>query len=123
RLEPKGFTHVHHLFLPRQAHSLAALWRRALSEPDSDTRRMLLFWVEQAIWGMSVLNRYQPIQQGRPGGSQVNRQLTGVYYVGSQIAEVSPTYNLTNKLDRLVRHAFSPMVSRRGEVAITTGDC
>ena len=29
RLAPKGFTHLHHLFLPRAAHALAALWRRA----------------------------------------------------------------------------------------------
>ena len=27
RLAPKGFTHVHHLFLPRAAQALAALWR------------------------------------------------------------------------------------------------
>lgn len=67
---------------------------------------MLLFFGEQAIWGLSVLNRYQPIQQGRPGGSQVNRQLTGVYYVGSQHAECSPAYNLGLKLGRLVK-AFS----------------
>ena len=28
RLAPKGFTHVHHLFLSRATHALAALWRR-----------------------------------------------------------------------------------------------
>ena len=109
RLAPKGITHTHHFFLPRAAHALAAMWRRADAHPDSRVRRMLLYFVEQAIWGMSILNRYQPIQHGRLGGSQVNRQLTGVYYVASQIAEVSPRYNLGNKLSRLVK-AFGDLL-------------
>ena len=109
RLAPKGITHTHHFFLPRAAHALAAMWRRADAYSDSRVRRMLLYFVEQAIWGMSILNRYQPIQHGRLGGSQVNRQLTGVYYVASQIAEVSPRYNLGNKLSRLVK-AFGDLL-------------
>ncbi len=60
RLEPKGFTNSHHFFLPRAAHSLAALWRKANAHPDIRIRHMLLFFVEQAIWGLSVLNRYGP---------------------------------------------------------------
>ena len=74
RLAPKGFTHVHHLFLPRAAHALAALWRRAGTCEDRRLRNVLLFFVEQAIWGMSTLNRYGPSHF-----SQVNRQLSGVY--------------------------------------------
>ena len=50
RIAPKGFTHVHHFFLPRAAHALAALWRKADSHPDIRVRHMLLFFVEQAIW-------------------------------------------------------------------------
>jgi len=123
RLAPKGFTNVHHFFLPRAAQALAALWRRAGGHQDSRLRNILLFFVEQAIWGMSVLNRYQPIQQGRPGGSQVNRQLSGVYYVSSQIAEVSPSYNLALRLGRLKKHAFSRPVSLPNSAAVTTGDC
>jgi hypothetical protein len=123
RLEPKGFTRVHHLFLPRAAQSLAVLWRKAGQVQDDRLRNMLLFFVEQAIWGMSLLNRYQPIQQGRPGGSQVNRQLSGVYYVSSQIAEVSPGYNLQLRLGRLKRHAFSKPVAVDGTAFISTGDC
>ncbi len=103
RIAPKGFTHIHHFFLPRAAQALAGLWRKANSQSDPRLRNMLLFFVEQAIWGLSVLNRYQPIQQGRPGGSQVNRQMTGVYYVASQISECSPQYNSANKLDRLAK--------------------
>lgn len=123
RLAPKGFTYAHHLYLPRQAQALAALWRRAKAAPDIRARNMLLYFVEQAFWGMSLLNRYQPIQQGRPGGSQVNRQLSGVYYVGSQIAEVSPWYNLQLRLGRLERNAFRRPVSVRDAAGLTTGDC
>ncbi|MEX2548418.1 MAG: hypothetical protein WD830_11640 [Chloroflexota bacterium] len=54
----------------------------------------LLFWVEQALWGLSWMNRYQAVQQGKLGGSQVNRQMTGVYYVSSLVSECHPRYNL-----------------------------
>ena len=114
RLAPKGITHTHHFFLPRAAHALAALWRRADAHPDSRVRHMLLYFVEQAIWGMSILNRYGPTHH-----SQVNRQLTGVYYVASQIAEVSPRYNLGNKLSRLAK-AFDGAGARRTSSCIAT---
>ena len=119
RLAPKGITHIHHFFLPRAAHALAAMWRKASAHSDVRVRHMLLYFVEQAIWGVSILNRYQPIQHGRPGGSQVNRQLTGVYYVASQISEVSPRYNLGNKLSRLVK-AFGKIDARRAPSCIAT---
>ena len=82
-LRCSGVTHIHHFFLPRAAHALAALWRRAAAESDVRLRNMLLFTVEQAIWGMSLLNRYSPSHF-----SQVNRALNGVYYVASQSSEV-----------------------------------
>ena len=119
RLAPKGVTHLHHFFLPRAAQALAAMWRRANAHPDIRIRHMLLYLVEQAIWGMSILNRYQPIQHGRLGGSQVNRQLTGVYYVASQISEVSPRYNLANKLSRLVK-TFTHAPARQPSGCVTT---
>jgi len=81
---------------------------------------MLLFMVEQAIWGLSVLNRYKPIQHGQPGGSQVNQALNGVYYVAAQHAECSPQYNLGGKLDRLVK-AFGNYRTNSGSAAVTTG--
>ena len=117
--EYSGVTHIHHFFFPRAAHALAAMWRLAGAHPDVRVRHMLLYFVEQAIWGMSVLNRYQPIQHGRLGGSQVNRQLTGVYYVASQISEVSPRYNLGNKLSRLVK-TFSQAPVRQPSGCVTT---
>ena len=119
RMEYSGVTHVHHFFLPRAALALAAMWRRANAHPDLRIRHMLLYFVEQAIWGMSILNRYQPIQHGRLGGSQVNRQLSGVYYVSSQISEVSPRYNLGNKLSRLIK-TFSQALARQPSGCVMT---
>ena len=90
------------------------------AHPDVRIRHMLLFFVEQAIWGLSVLNRYQPIMHGHVGGSQVNRQMTGVYYVASQHAECSPWYNLGNKLGRPVK-AFNGYVPAAGAATVTNG--
>ena len=117
RLKQRGITHVHQMFLPRAAHALAAMWRRALAEPHQRRRLMLLFSVEQAIWGMSLLARYTPTHY-----SQVNQYLTGVYYIGSQIVDVSPWYILDGKLDRL-RRAFTPLPSQPNAAVMTTGDC
>ncbi len=112
-----SFTHVHHLFLPRAAHALAAMWSRANAEEDPRIRNMLVFFVEQAIWGMSVLARYTPTHY-----SQVNQYLSGVYYIGSQIVDVTPWYILDGKLKRLQK-AFNPMPAEEGVAAVTTGDC
>ena len=98
RIGPKGFTNSHHFFLPRAARSLAAIWRKANANPNVRTRHMLLFFVEQAVWGLSVLNRYGPSHF-----SQVNRYLNGVYYIASQHAECSPWYILEGKLERLTK--------------------
>ena len=114
RLAPKGVTHVHHFFLPRAAHALAAMWHRANAHTDLRLRHMLLYFVEQAIWGLSILARYAPTHY-----SQVNQYLNGVYYVGSQISEVSPRYNLGNKLSRLVK-TFSHAPARQPTGCVMT---
>jgi len=117
RLAPKGFTHIQHMFLPRAAHALAAVWRRACEHEEARTRNMLLFFVEQGIWNLSLLNRFRPT-----GYSQVNQYLTGVYYVPAQHSELSPWYILDGKLARL-KKCFSPMPARPGAAIATTGDC
>lgn len=117
RIAPKGLTNAHHFFLPRAAQALGALWHKAIAHPDPRIRHMLLFFAEQAIWGMSVLNRYSPSHF-----SQVNRQLSGVYYVPSQISECSPWYILDGKLDRLFA-AFGGLGPARGAFVVSTGDC
>ena len=117
RLAPKGFTHVHHLFLPRAAHALAAMWRRVHACDGHRLRNALLFLVEQAIWTLSLFNRFRPT-----GYSQVNQYLTGVYYVPSQNSEPSPWYILDGKLNRLAK-VFEPTISCIGVAMTSTSDC
>ena len=118
-----SFQYVHHLFLPRAARTLTELWSHVRQcHHDARLRSMLIFLAEQAILGMSTLNRYQPIQHGRPGGSQVNRQMSGVIRELAQIAECSLRYNLGGRIQRLPT-AFLPMPSRAGFAVTSTGDC
>src|SRR5882672_6623251 len=122
RMDMAGVTHVHHFFLPRQAQVLALAWRIAGSIKDPRLSNMLRWFLDHAIWGMSILNRYKPIQYGRPGGSQVNNYLDGVYYVPAQIAECSPWYNLGPRARRLPE-AFSAGSARSRGVVVSTGTC
>ena len=117
-----SFQYVHHLFLPRSARALASLCRHVNSRHDGRLRNMLLFLAEQATLGMSVLNRYQPIQHGRSGGSQVNRQMPGLLRELSQVSECSLRYNLTGRTGRLPK-AFTPMPSKDGFAMNSTTDC
>jgi hypothetical protein len=115
RMDYSGITHVHHFYLPRAAVAIGLLWRKANAWPDRRISEFLLFMVEQAIWGLSVLNRFGPTHF-----SQVNRQLSGVYYVASQHAECSPWYNLGGKLDRLTK-VFRGYRTITGASVINTG--
>jgi hypothetical protein len=115
RIAPKGFSNTHHFFLPRAGQALGALWKVAKKNPDERIREILLFFVEQAIWGLSVLNRYGPTHF-----SQVNRALSGVYYISSQHSECSPWYILDGKLARLTS-AFRAYRTTPGTAFIGTG--
>jgi hypothetical protein len=115
RMRDKGITHTHHMFLPRAAQAMGALWAKAHAHPDARTRAFLVFMVEQAVAGLSVLNRYGPTHF-----SQVNRMLAGVYYVAAQHSECSPWYILDGKLDRLVK-AFRQYHAKPTNAAVTTG--
>ncbi|KFB72161.1 MAG: putative methylase [Candidatus Accumulibacter phosphatis] len=119
RMDYSGITHIHHFYLPRAAHALSKLWEKADAFGDSRLRSMLIFFVEQGIRGMSVLNRYKPIQYGRIGGSQVGLDMPGVYYVSSISTEVSPWYQFEGKLNRLTG-AFCNSYIRPSFAAITT---
>ncbi|SEQ97305.1 DNA methyltransferase [Thalassovita taeanensis] len=110
-----SFSHVHHLFLSRPQQVIGHLWLSASSNNDPRTRMMLLWFVEQAIWGMTMLARYVPTHF-----SQVNQYLNGVYYLSSQHAECSPWYILDGKLKRLGK-AFSEYKTYSNSAAITTG--
>jgi len=108
--------YVRQMFLPRASHALAAMWRHAQACQEPRLRNMLLFFVEQAIWTMSLLNRFRPT-----GYSQVNQYLAGVYYVPSQVSEVSPLYALRGKR-RLLATALSGS-AHHAVSAVSTGDC
>ncbi len=115
RMKTTNSAAIHFMFLPRAAQAIGLLWSKAQSCPDDRTRGMLLFMVEQAIAGLSILNRHSPTHF-----SQVNRMLSGVYYVASQTSECSPWYALDGKLARLER-AFSDYKTQAGNAAINTG--
>jgi hypothetical protein len=89
---------------------------------------MLLWFMEQAIWGISLLNRYKEKQFGRIGGSQVNNYMSGIYYISSVIGECSPWYILheatkrSTKLSRLAT-SFLQAPAVDGRAIIQTGDC
>ena len=93
------------------------MWRRVKACEDHRLRNLLTFFVEQALWTSSLLNRFRPT-----GYSQVNQYLTGVYYVPSQQSELHPRYVLDGKL-RLLHRVFEPMASRHGTAMTSTGDC
>ena len=117
RMRTTNTHRVPHLFLARPAHALSTMWKHAEATRDHRMRNVILFFAEQAVWGMSTLARYAPTHY-----SQVNRYLSGVFYVGSQIAEVSPWYILEGKLRRLV-NAFPLLPSRFGAVTVSTSNC
>lgn len=115
RIAPKGFSRIHHFFLTRAAHAMALLWRKARQHPDNRIRQMLLFFVEQGIAPMSVLNRFRANQT-----SQSNQVLTGVYYVPSQIAEISVAYRFDSKLEQLIK-TFRANNTSDGMAAVNVG--
>ena len=115
RMETFGITHIHHFYLPRAAQVLGTLWANVAAVQDERLRQMLLFFVEQAVWGASLLNRYSPTHF-----SEVNRYLSGIYYVPSQHAECSPWYILEGKLARLAK-VFAHAAATTRITAITTG--
>jgi predicted RNA methylase len=115
RIAPKGFTNIHHFYLPRAAQAMGTMWRLASRETDPRTRKMLLFAVEQAIWSLTLLNRYRPT-----AFSQFGQYLSGVYYIASQHAECSPWYTLSGKFNRLAA-AFRSFQAPEGNVAVSIG--
>jgi len=116
RMKASNITHLHHFFMKRPLLALFKLWSEAQSVKDYTARRQLLFFVEQAIWGMSILARYTPTHF-----SQVNQYLSGVFYMASHIVDVSPNYILGGKRQRLVK-AFEQMDNATGNAVISTQD-
>jgi len=116
RIEPKGYTHAHHFFFRRPLESLSYLWRHASDESDPRMSQALLFFIEQAVTSLNIQNRYGPKKY-----SQSNGMLPLVYYIPSQIAEVTPWYVLSGKLKRL-EEVFHSLPYFQNSCAIGTGD-
>ncbi|MCO6486847.1 MAG: hypothetical protein J5I98_00450, partial [Phaeodactylibacter sp.] len=112
RMDQMGVTYFHHFFLTRPRQILGRIWEKAQMVNDGGR---LLFFFEQAIWGLSLLNRYRPT-----GFSQVNQYMSGVYYIASQHAECSPWYILEGKLNRLIK-IFNSRKLSTGNATINTG--
>ncbi len=116
-----GISSLHHFWPDRSLAALAVLWAWSSEERDPLTRLALRFWIEQAFWGLSWMNRYTATHY-----SVVNRHLTGVYYVPSLAAECSVRYNLEGsspargKRRSLVK-LWRSTPSVAGNVMITTG--
>jgi hypothetical protein len=91
---------VHHMYLPRAAHTLARLWEKVGQITDVRLRGALKYWLDSQFSNLSILNRY------RPEVSFPYNPLSGVFYVPSLIAEADPFTAYRNKIKRLVA-AFS----------------
>lgn len=117
RVKTSNVTHLHHFYLKRAAISISFIWNEIEKISNLRTRNFLYFLFEQMIWGMSILNRYSPSHF-----SQVNRYLSGVFYIASHCSEVSPFYIIEGKLSRLIS-AFSKHQQFDNLHCISTGDC
>ena len=117
RLAPKGFTRIHHIYSHRAASSMATLVRLCREQDDVRLASALLFFVEQGMVTMSILNRYRANQ-----GSQSNQVLSGVYYIPSLIAETSPWYRLGRKTVDIPR-AFGESPSGVEQASVATQSC
>ena len=120
RLEPKGVTHFHHFYLARALHALSVMWRVAGELPDARDRGFLKFMVEQCFWGMTLMNRYQSIQFGKVGGSQVNRFQPGVLYIPQASTETSPWYSLDGKFKRLLKMLKAGQLPQSRQFSLST---
>lgn len=95
-MKSHGVTHLHHFYTKRSLSTLSALRQKTEQADSNSLRNICRFLFQQGAIGFSKLNRYSPSHF-----SQNNRNLSGTLYIGSQIAEVSPSYAFTNKLKRL----------------------
>lgn len=106
---------VHHMYLPRAAHTLSFLWGKANKIEDVRLRNVIKYWLDSQFSNMSILNRY------RPEVSFPYNPLSGVFYVPSLISEADPFTAYANKVKRLVA-AFSGKHAQNEGSFITCGD-
>lgn len=98
---------IHHMYLPRAAHTLSYLWGKANEIIDVRLRNAIKYWLDSQFTNMSILNRY------RPEVSFPYNPLSGVFYVPSLISEADPFLAYANKIKRLTA-AFSSSHAQDG---------
>ncbi len=117
RVKTTNVTHIHQFFLDRPLLTLAYFWKKSRDIKDERISKIVLFTIEQMIWGFSLLSRYVPSHF-----SQVNQYLSGVFYIASHVSEISPNYILDGKIKRLLS-AFSKHHIKSNNVVSFTNDC
>lgn len=116
RMKPSNITHLHHFYMKRPLLLLSLLWEKAKIVHNYDLKAKLIFFVEQATWGLSILARYTPTHF-----SQVNQYLSGVFYMASHIVDVAPNYILGGKIKRLT-NCFLSLKSSKKNIIIGSQD-
>jgi len=112
-----AFAYIHHAYLPRALKALGYVWQCATGAKGHQTRRQLIYFVEQAVWGMSLMARYAPTHY-----SQVNQYMSGRIRTFSLHAECSPWYILEGKAKRL-SSTFRSFPNKTVSAIVSTGNC
>ena len=112
-----AFAYIHHAYLSRALKSLGYLWQSAMKTESHNTRQKMLYFVEQAVWGMSLMARYAPTHY-----SQVNQYMSGRIRTFSLHAECSPWYILEGKAKRL-NSTFRKFENNSVSTIVSTGAC
>ena len=112
-----AFAYIHHAYLSRALKALGYLWKSAMTTESHNTRQKMIYFVEQAVWGMSLMARYAPTHY-----SQVNQYMSGRIRTFSLHAECSPWYILEGKAKRL-NSTFRNFKHKSLSTIISTGTC
>ena len=119
RLAPKGFTRIHHLYLPRTLQVLGAYVKAVQGIADTRLRNALLILALHQFPNASIMNRY------RPASSFGNAPLGGVYYVSSMIAEANVFALIEGSVRRISRMVASGLgratLAGTGVITTTSG--
>ena len=110
-----GITHLHHFYFRRNVDGICCPVEKCRIARPNVGHAFVKFYAQGSCLGFTKMNRYQSIQYGRYGGSQVNRYFSGTLFVGSLISEVSAAYSMTHKLGRLAK---LQMPGQYGQAAI-----
>lgn len=92
----KGITHLHHFYFRRSLIAFSKLWSKL--DRNKAGSNFVKFYLQGSCLGFTKMNRYSANHF-----SQVNRYFSGTLFVGSLISEVSPSYSMTHKLERLLK--------------------